>query len=427
MNAASPPPARASETRSEARPDPRAEGAAENRRPRVLIVDDAVVVRGLFGRWIEADGRFEVLPTCADGQSAIAAAKKHRPQVIVLDLEMPVMDGMTALPEIIAASPESAVLIASTLTRRNAKLSMRCLALGAAEVLPKPDSNRDLTLSTSFREEFIAKIAGLAGAQVNALRPARAPAAPFAPPLQPAAGQTSTGQTATGQATPRAPVIRELRPSQSLAGHVQQMPRYIVIGASTGGPRAVAQVLSDIKSVLPHVATLIVQHMPPMFTASFAEQMQAQIGMPVREPADGERIQQGAVYIAPGGRHMGVVRDNGQPLIRITDGPPVKFCRPSVDVLFADVARELGNGALAMVLTGMGSDGCDGSRLLRQAGVAVIAQDEASSVVWGMPGAVTKAGLASLVLPLTDIGPSIRELIASQMLMASSRRAERAS
>jgi two-component system chemotaxis response regulator CheB len=378
----------------------------------VLIVDDAVVVRGLFGRWIEADGRFEVLPTCADGQSAIAAAKKHRPQVIVLDLEMPVMDGMTALPEIIAASPESAVLIASTLTRRNAKLSMRCLALGAAEVLPKPDSNRDLTLSVSFREEFIAKIAGLAGAQVNALRPARQPVA------APSAGLP---------AAPRPPVIREMRPSQSLAGHVAQLPRYIVIGASTGGPRAVAQVLTDIKTVLPHVATLIVQHMPPMFTASFAEQMQAQIGMPVREPGDGERIQQGVVYIAPGGRHMGVTRDNGQPVVRVSDGPPVKFCRPSVDVLFTDVAREIGNSALAMVLTGMGSDGCDGAKLLRQAGVAVIAQDEASSVVWGMPGAVTKAGLASLVLPLTDIGPSIRELIASQMLMASSRRLERAS
>jgi two-component system chemotaxis response regulator CheB len=414
--------------RSEARPDLRAEGAAETRRPRVLIVDDAVVVRGLFGRWIEADGRFEVLPTCADGQSAIAAAKKHRPQVIVLDLEMPVMDGMTALPEIIAASPESAVLIASTLTRRNAKLSMRCLALGAAEVLPKPDSNRDLTLSTSFREEFIAKIAGLAGAQVNALRPGHPPAhAPANAPARAPAGPHAP-TPAAGASTPlRAPVIRELRPSQSLAGHVQQLPRYIVIGASTGGPRAVAQVLSDIKTVLPHVATLIVQHMPPMFTASFAEQMQAQIGMPVREPTDGERIQQGAVYIAPGGRHMGVVRENSQPVIRISDGPPVKFCRPSVDVLFADVAKELGNGALAMVLTGMGSDGCDGARLLRQAGVAVIAQDEASSVVWGMPGAVTKAGLASLVLPLTDIGPSIRELIASQMLMASSRRLERTS
>jgi two-component system chemotaxis response regulator CheB len=416
MNASSPPHARAQELRTEARPDPRADGAAETRRPRVLIVDDAVVVRGLFGRWIEADGRFEVLPTCADGQSAIAAARKHRPQVIVLDLEMPVMDGMTALPEIIAASPESAVLIASTLTRRNAKLSMRCLALGAAEVLPKPDSNRDLTLSTSFREEFIAKIAGLAGAQVNALRPARAPASAHTP-----------SSSSAMPASPRAPVIRELRPSQSLAGHVSQLPRYIVIGASTGGPRAVAQVLSDIKTVLPHVATLIVQHMPPMFTASFAEQMQAQIGMPVREPVDGERIQQGAVYIAPGGRHMGVVRENSQPVIRINDGPPVKFCRPSVDVLFADVAKELGNSALAMVLTGMGSDGCDGAKLLRQAGVAVIAQDEASSVVWGMPGAVTKAGLASLVLPLTDIGPSIRELIASQMLMASSRRLERTS
>jgi two-component system chemotaxis response regulator CheB len=395
MTAATPPTARQADARDVGR-------RSEPRRPRVLIVDDAVVVRGLFGRWIEADGRFEVLPTCADGQSAIIAARKHKPDVIVLDLEMPVMDGMTALPELITCSPGSAILIASTLTRRNAKLSMRCLALGAAEVLPKPDTNRDLTLSTSFREEFIAKIAGLAGAQVTALRPA-APAR-------------------LGPSAPSAP--RERRPSQSLAGHVARLPRYLIIGASTGGPRAVAQVLSDMKTILPHVATLIVQHMPPMFTASFAEQMHAQIRMPVREPSDGERIQQGAVYIAPGGRHMGIARENGHPVVRITDGPPVKFCRPSVDVLFGDAARELGNATLAIVLTGMGSDGCDGAKLLRQAGVAVIAQDEESSVVWGMPGAVAKAGLASLVMPLTEIGPSIRELIASSMLMAASRKPE---
>ncbi len=393
MTAVTPPPARAE------RPD----------RPRVLIVDDAVVVRGLFGRWIEADGRFDVLPTCADGQSAIAAARRHKPQVIVLDLEMPVMDGMTALPELIAASPESAILVASTLTRRNAKLSMRCLALGAAEVLPKPDTNRDLTLSVSFREEFITKIAALAGAQVKALRPATAPAERPARPVPAAATAYQ----------------REARQSQSLAGHVAQLPRYLVIGASTGGPRAVAQVLTDLKTILPHVATLIVQHMPPMFTASFAEQMQAQVNMPVREPSDAERLQPGTVYVAPGGRHMGVIREGGHPAIRISDGPPVKFCRPSVDVLFADVARELGNAALAVVLTGMGSDGCDGAKLLRQAGCAVIAQDEATSVVWGMPGAVAKAGLASLVMPLDEIGPAIREVVASGLLIAASRKVGR--
>ncbi len=367
-------------------------------RPTVLVVDDSVVVRGLFGRWIETDGRFQMLPTCSDGKAAIAAAIKHKPQVIVLDLEMPVMDGMTALPELIAASPDSAVLIASTLTRRNAKLALRCLALGAAEILPKPDSNRDLTLSQSFRSEFLEKIAGLSSAQVGALRPAR-PA-----PRAIAASEREIPAPAK-------------RISSFLSSHVTQAPRYLVIGASTGGPRAVARLLADMKTMLPNVTTLIVQHMPPMFTASFAEQISQSIGIAAREPTDGERLAKGCIYVAPGGRHLGLARDSGHPVIRITDTAPVKFCRPSVDVLFNDVAAHIGNAALAVVLTGMGSDGADGARALRAAGVAVIAQDEASSVVWGMPGAVVKAGHASMVMPLAEIGPSIRDLIASAQLM----------
>jgi two-component system chemotaxis response regulator CheB len=356
-------------------------------RPRVLVVDDAAVVRGLFGRWIEADGRFELAPSCGDGRAAIDAARRYRPQVIVLDLEMPVMDGLTALPEILAASPDSAVLIASTLTKRNAQLSMRCLALGATDVVPKPDSGRDLTLSQSFRVEFIGKIAALSQAQV---RPKAA--APVA--------------VAGAAAVPAQP-----RPSADLARLVTQMPRYLLIGASTGGPRAVSRMLGDLAPALPRLATLIVQHMPPMFTASFAEQMGAQVGCPAREPYDGERLTAGTIYVAPGGRHMGLARVGGHPAIRISDDAPVKFCRPAVDVLFRDAAAELGPSALAVVLTGMGSDGADGAQALRASGAAVIAQDEATSVVWGMPGAVTRSGQASAVLPLQDIGPAIKNLV----------------
>jgi two-component system, chemotaxis family, protein-glutamate methylesterase/glutaminase len=384
-------------------------GEPLSQRPRVLIIDDAVVVRGLFGRWIEADGRFQMLPTCSDGQAGIAAAKRHKPDVIVLDLEMPVMDGMTALPQLLAACPDAAVMIASTLTRSNAQLSMRCLALGATEILPKPDTNRDLTLSQSFREEFIGKIAALSGARARAARPDD-PASTRKPGAVARAVQDSLPKRST-------------RISASLASHVTQVPRYLVIGASTGGPRAVAQVLNDLKSVLPQLTTLIVQHMPPMFTSSFAEQISGQLGMPMREATDGEKPVQGGIYIAPGGRHMGLTRANGQPVLRVTDGPPVKFCRPSVDVLFHDVAAELGRSALAVILTGMGSDGADGAGSLRAAGVAVVAQDEESSVVWGMPGSVVKAGHSSLVMPLNEIGPSIRELIASANLMNVSRKA----
>ena len=287
--------------------------AAAPERPRILVVDDAVVVRGLFGRWIEADGRFQMLPTCSDGQAAILAAKKHKPNVIVLDLEMPVMDGITALPELLAACPDAAVMIASTLTRHNARLTLRCLELGATEILPKPDTNRDLTLSQSFREEFIAKIAALSGAKVNA-RHAITSTKSASELVRDHAVQASAVSARSGS-----------RISSSLSSYVSQVPRYLVIGASTGGPRAVSQMLSDMKTVLPQLTTLVVQHMPPMFTASFAEQMTNQLGMSVREPADGERLVQGGIYIAPGGRHMGVSRSNGHPVMTVTDGAPVKF------------------------------------------------------------------------------------------------------
>lgn len=368
-------------------PSPTSTASTALQKPRVLIADDAVVARGLFGRWIEADGRFELLPSCSDGKSAIEAARRYRPQVIVLDIEMPVMDGLSALPEILAVSPDSAVLIASTLTRRNAQISMRCLALGAADIVPKPDSARDLTISQAFRDEFVGKVAALSQARV---RPQAA---------------------APSRLVPRADVAEPPRTQADLATLVHQTPRYLVLGASTGGPRALTRVLTDLAPILPKVSTLIVQHMPPMFTASFAEQIASQVGSPAREPFDGERMAPGLIYVAPGGRHMGVSRSNGHPVIRITDGPPVKFCRPSVDVMFKDAATEFGPAALGAVLTGMGSDGADGAQALRAAGAAVIAQDEASSVVWGMPGAVVKAGQASVVLPLSEIGSSIRKLI----------------
>ena len=324
--------------------------------------------------------------------------------MIVLDLEMPVMDGVTALPELLAACPGAAVMIASTLTRNNARLSMRCLALGAVEILPKPDTNRDLTLSQSFREEFITKIAALSRVKAKAVRKSGLSAGIWP-------GQAS-GKIPGNAA--RALVAQPgTRISASLSSHVSQAPRYLVIGASTGGPRAIAQVLGDIKSVLPHLTTLIVQHMPPMFTASFAEQVSSQLGMPVREPANGERAVKGGIYIAPGGRHMGVSRANGQAVLRVTDGPPVKFCRPSVDVLFHDVAAQLGPSALAVILTGMGRDGAQGLLEMRNAGAHTLGQDEASCVVYGMPRVAHEIGAVERQLPLNRLSSAILDLCAS--------------
>ena len=195
---------------------------------------------------------------------------------------------------------------------------------------------------------------------------------------------------------------------------VSTLPRYLIVGASTGGPRAVAKVLHDLGDGLRDVTTAIVQHMPPLFTASFAEQMAAETGFPAREPHDGERMVPGTIYIAPGGRHLGIDRRLGHIVARVSDDPPVRFCRPAVDVLFSDAARHLGPAALGLILTGMGSDGTEGASALRQVGAAVIAQDEFSSTIWGMPGSVVRARLASAVLPLDEIGGAIGHLVGGE-------------
>lgn len=352
---------------------------------RVLIVDDSVVVRGLFSRWISEHPGLTVAGIAADGRAAIEAASRLKPDLIILDLDMPEVDGLAALPEILVQSPKSIVLVASSLTRRNARLSLRCLSLGAVDVLPKPEGNRDLTVSLEFRRELVAKLVALCEAK------------PRVRPVLPA--QTLLpSRTAPGLVT-------------NLAPYTSVIPRYLLIGASTGGPRAVSRLLGDLGPALGQLTTLVVQHMPPVFTASFADQIASHTGHPAREPLDGEQLVAGSIYIAPGGRHLGIERRLGHPVARIDDGPPVRFCRPAVDILFNDAARIFGTSAIGIILTGMGSDGTDGTRALREAGSAVIVQDEATSTVWGMPGSVVKAGLASKVMPIEEIGPALRSLL----------------
>ncbi|KQK29254.1 hypothetical protein ARD30_18650 [Bosea thiooxidans] len=349
----------------------------------VVIADDSVVVRGLFARWLGEAGHFHVVAVAGDGETAVAHATRYKPDVMVLDLDMPGVDGAAALPQILRESPRTGVLLAATLNERNTRIALECMTKGAMDVVSKPDSRSGMTLSLDFRSEFLLKLGNIAQA---AVKPGSLPPEVDLVDLPPAG-----------------PV--NLRPLVSV------MPRYLVIGASTGGPRAVAKVLFDIGEGLHDLATLVVQHMPPLFTASFAEQVAAHIGVPAREPFDGERLMRGTVYIAPGGRHLGIDRRLGHIVARIGDEAPVNFCRPAVDVLFGDAARHLGAAALGLVLTGMGSDGTEGAGALRQAGAAVIAQDEPSSTIWGMPGSVVRAQHASRVIALDEIGASIRCLV----------------
>lgn len=361
---------------------------------RVLIADDSAVVRGLVSRWLGEAG-FDIVATAPNGKLALDAVARHDPDVVLLDIDMPELDGTQALPLMLARAPGLQVVMMSTLTQRNADISLKCLALGAADYLPKPESNRGVTTSDGFRADLIEKVRlfGATRAKRRISAPVGALPAPPAPPRHAAA--------------------IPLRPKP----RIQTQPRCLLIGSSTGGPRAVGEVLEKIgAATLRRLPTLIVQHMPPVFTAVFAEHLGARIGLPTAEGKADERLMPGRIYVAPGGRHMGLGTAHGEPTIRIDDGPIVNFCRPAVDVLFLDAAAIFGAATVSVILTGMGSDGTNGARALGEAGGVVLAQDEATSTVWGMPGSVARAGLAQAVLPLPDLGAALRMQITGQAL-----------
>ncbi|WP_375464520.1 chemotaxis response regulator protein-glutamate methylesterase [uncultured Methylobacterium sp.] len=369
---------------------------------RVLIADDSAVVRGLVARWITEAG-FTVVGTAANGRIAIEMMARHDPDVVLLDIDMPELDGTEALPRMLAASPSLQVVMMSTLTTRNADISLKCLALGAVDYLAKPESNRGVTTSDAFRTELVERVRLFGAARARRRGPAAAPAVPG--PVPPAQGPAPVPV--------RAPTSFSLRPKARAA----TAPRVLLVGASTGGPKAVGEMLEKIgAAALRRVPVLIVQHMPPIFTAVFAEHLATRTGLPAAEGKADERLEPGRIYVAPGGRHMGLSGGQGRdPVIRLDDGAPVNFCRPAVDVLFKDAAALFGAATVSVVLTGMGSDGTHGARALVEAGGAMLAQDEATSTVWGMPGSVAKAGLAHGVLPLSEIGPALRSLITGQV------------
>jgi two-component system chemotaxis response regulator CheB len=368
---------------------------------RVMIVDDAVVVRGLVSRWIEEEPGLAVAASVRTGRDAVAQIERVNPDVVVLDVEMPELDGISALPLLLEKKRDLVVIMASTVTRRNAEISLRALALGAADYVPKPETNRGITTSPEFRRELIEKIRHL-GRRHRGLAPhpaARAPAGPMSP-IRPAG-------TPVERAVPAGPAIR-LRPFSLV------MPRVLLIGSSTGGPQALNAVISRIGPVVDRVPVLITQHMPPMFTTILAEHLARAAERPAREAADGEAIRAGTIYVAPGGRHMRVVPHSGASVVALDDGPLVNFCRPAVDPLFASAAVVYGAGALAVILTGMGQDGTHGAGDIAAAGGSIIAQDEATSVVWGMPGSAAHAGVCSAVLPLDQIGPKLLRMFSGE-------------
>lgn len=341
-------------------------------RARVLIVDDSGFFRRRLAEIFGADPDIEVVGTAANGQEAIDQAALLKPAVITMDIEMPVMDGITAVRRIMAVRPVP-ILMFSSLTTEGAQATFEALEAGAADYLPKRLEDIAVDREVAIRE-LTARVKLLAG---------RGPRAAVRPALE------------LVKVAPRPP-----------AAHAAGRYRLVVIGASTGGPVALQQILASLPKDFP-LPILLVQHMPATFTGPFAQRLDQMCAIKVKEAADRDRLAPGVALLAPGGRQMVLETVAGHTVVRIRDSEPGQHYRPSVDVTFAAAAQQFGGKTLALVLTGMGADGREGARALKQGGATVWAQDEKTCVVYGMPGAVAEAGLADQILPLAAIGPGI--------------------
>lgn len=359
-------------------------------RIKVLVVDDSVVVRRLVSDALSSDPRIEVVGVAADGRIAVQKAALLRPDAITMDVEMPVCDGIEAVRTLRADGVRVPIVMFSTLTDHGAAATLDALAAGADDYVTKPTDVRDLAEAMGrVRDELVPRIKALVeqrrrGAGTGRARAAAATDAPV--------GRAQPGEVVLRPAPPPRPV------------------RAVVLGSSTGGPEALSTVLASFPGPLP-VPVLVVQHMPPVFTRQLASRLDRLGPSTVVEVQQEEDLRPGVVYVAPGDRHVRVVRSAAGARTRLDDGPPVNWCRPSVDVLFRSAVEAYGGDVLAVVLTGMGSDGRDGAGAVADAGGTVLVQDAASSVVWGMPGAVATAGHAHRVLPLPDIGPTLARLV----------------
>jgi two-component system chemotaxis response regulator CheB len=341
---------------------------------RILVVDDSVVFRRLVSEELSRDPDLEVVGTAANGRIALAKLGQLSPDLVILDITMPEMDGLEALKELRKTYPRLPVIMFSSLTERGAEATLDALALGATDYFTKPTDMGCLDNSLRvIRDEMVPMIKALCA-------PLRQPTAP--------AGARSVALPA-GKAPAATGTVRVL-----------------AIGASTGGPNALSEVFTHLPADFP-VPILIVQHMPPMFTRLLAERLSAQSAIHVQEASSGCLVKPGDAWVAPGDHHMIVVRDGLQYRLLVHQDPPENSCRPAVDVLLRSVAQSFGADSLTVILTGMGQDGLRGCESLRAAGGQVLAQDAATSVVWGMPGYVAQAGLADRVLPLALIGDEI--------------------
>ncbi len=345
---------------------------------RVLVVDDSVVVRRLVSDALSRDPRIEVVGVAADGRIAQARLAQLAPDVVTMDVEMPHMDGIEAVRTMRAAGHRQPVIMFSTLTERGAIATLDALAAGASDYVAKPTGTGSL-------REALDRVAEELVPRVLALAPRRSAPTPAAP------AQARVGGTASTPTRPTPPAPHRVE--------------VVVVGSSTGGPEALSRLLTALP-VLP-VPVAVVQHMPPVFTRQLAARLDRLAGHTVAEAVDGAPLRPGHVYVAPGDQHLELRRSGTGLVTRLTQQPPVNFCRPAVDVLLRTAVDAVGRGVLAVVLTGMGSDGRAGAERVVAAGGTVVVQDERTSVVWGMPGSVVAAGWAHHVVPLGEVADRI--------------------
>jgi two-component system, chemotaxis family, protein-glutamate methylesterase/glutaminase len=340
----------------------------------VLVVDDSVVVRTILKRAITSSPDFVVIDTAPNGQVGLEKVREHAPDVVTLDVEMPVMDGLTTLRALKREFPRLPVIMVSTLTAQGAEVTVDALLAGADSYIQKPTSTTGADAAVAqVTEELLPKLRSV----VRRRLPAQA-------------GAVRSPKSATKSSGGRPPAI-------------------LAIGSSTGGPVALLDVLRQLPASFP-IPIVITQHMPPMFTKMLASRLSAETAFRVREGERGAPLVAGEAWIAPGDFHMTVEQGvDNRIFLALNQAPHEHSCRPSVDVMFRSIARVYRDAALGVVLTGMGSDGAEGSALIRAEGGSILAQDEASSVVWGMPGAVAKCGAASDIVPLAEMGRSIEE------------------
>lgn len=404
---------------------------------RVMIVDDSVVVRGMFSRWLDGLADIEVIALHRNGKLAVDNIANDKPDVVLLDIEMPEMDGITALPLLLKNYPDAKIVISSTLTTRNAEISLKALALGAVDYVSKPQGSGGLTGATEFKAELIQKIrvfggavdptqAGQAGRSgfkaANAARPSFGPASasrsrlsateasasPTALSLRPSAPTTATS-------TRSAPSLFGRAATTNTAGKMHPvskiLPKAIVVGSSTGGPPALIEFTKAINKDVDHIPVFITQHMPASFTKILAQHINKATGRNCKEAENGENVKNGTIYIAPGGQHMSLTGHGLAIKIRLDDGPQINYCKPSVDPLFKTASNIYKKSLLSVILTGMGNDGTPGAGQVINQGGTVIVQDEKTSVVWGMPGSAVNEGVVCEILPLNKIGPRVSSLV----------------